>query len=397
MTEPTRAVGRDDLFDRAMAAADLEAIAGVKLHRAGRRMRGECPLCEASKGKKASGAFSADVRAKVWKCWGCGEGGDAIALEHALRSRPGETLRDAAMRLAGDAPATDAPVKRPERATIIRPDDDAWKAHLAATLWREGRPGAGSPVAIYLAGRGITGRPLAEALKHVRFHPAAYHSGAQDRPVLLPAMIALVRTPAGPTGGVHVTYLAPDFTAKTHRTPSKIMWGPQTRDGVPGGVWLTHPASEGPLVEAEGIESALSGAVLAGTPCRVVAALSLDRLQGGWLTDQWGRRNTILPASDPERPAFTWPEPEGAPWGEVLIWVDRDMSPIKVKVRKAGGGTWKQTLAADDRARVCGALAEQSWRRAGANAVRILAGGAGRDPNDELRARLAAGDLGRAA
>lgn len=388
---------RDDLFDRALAAADLEVIAGLKLHRSGRRMRGQCPLCGASKGKRADGAFSADLRAKVWKCWACGQGGDAVDLEHALGSRPGETLRDAAMRLAGDAPTSDKPVTRPARAAIIRPDDDAWKRHLAATLWREGRPGAGSPVASYLAARGISGRPLTEALKHLRFHPAAYHSGSRDRPVLLPAMVALVRAPAGPTGGVHVTYLAPDFMAKTHWTPSKIMWGPQSRDGLPGGVWLTHPASEGPLVVAEGIESALSGAVLAGTPCRVVAALSLDRLQGGWLTDRWGRRDPTLPAADPDRPAFTWTEPVGAPWGEVLIWVDRDMTPIKVKVRKPGGGTWMQTLGAEDRARVCGALAGERWRRAGATAVRILAGGAGRDPNDELRARLAAGHVRRAA
>ena len=41
-----------ELFARAREA-DLEAVAGVRLFRAGRRLRGECPLCGASKGKKA--------------------------------------------------------------------------------------------------------------------------------------------------------------------------------------------------------------------------------------------------------------------------------------------------------------------------------------------------------
>lgn len=393
--------GRDDLFDLAMARADLEKIAGVPLFRAGRRVRGECPLCGASKGKKAGGAFSADPRAKVWKCWGCDEGGDAIDLEHRLRSVSGETLRDAALRIVGAPPAPDGPAappaRRPERPVIGQPDDDAWKARLAVTLWREARPAARSPVGAYLSARGISGRPLNEGLKHLRFHPAAYHSGPAHRPVLLPAMVALVRTPEGPTGGVHVTYLAPDGLAKTHRTPSKIMWGPQGHDGRPGGVWLTHPTAEGPLVVAEGIESALAAAVLMGRPCRAAAALSLGRLQGGWLADAWGRRDPILPTADPETPAFTWPEPETAPWGEVLIWVDRDMKPIRIKVRRVAGGSWRRPLGPEERARVCGALAEQAWRRAGANAVRIMAGGAGRDPNDELRARIAVGQLGAAA
>lgn len=381
-----------DLFPRALAAADIAAIAGVKLFRAGKRLRGPCPLCGASQTKRSGGAFSVDPAAKVWKCWACGEGGDAVTLEHKLNSRPGETLRDAARRLAGEDRGG-AP--RPARSAPPRPaadtEDERWKRASAAQLWRTGAPAAGSPVETYLRARGICGRPLELALRQLRFSPEAYHSGPAEGGVRLPAMVGLVRAPAGPTGGVHVTYLAPDGRAKTARTPAKRMWGPQARDGAPGGVWLTHPSAPGPLVAAEGIESALSAAVLLGRPCRVVAALALERLQGGWLADRWGRYDPDCVAADPDRPAFTWPEPPDAPWGEVLVCVDRDMSPIRVKARKAGGGTWKRPVDGDERARICGALAVQAWRRAGASAARTLAPGAGRDFNDELRERLSEG------
>lgn len=378
---------RSDLFATALQLADMEAIAGVKLYRAGKRLRGECPLCGGSQGKKSDGAFSVDPKAKTFKCWKCQEGGDAIDLEHRLHGAAGEGLRHAAERLAGQA-AT-APRRQLERPAPapVRPDNDDWVARLAVSLWREAGPARGTPVGLYLQARGIRGRPLAEALRQLRFHPGAYHSGSSREPVRLPAMVGLVRTSAGATGGVHVTYLAPDGRAKTHRTPAKRMWGPQGREGAPGGVWLTHPESEGPLVVAEGIESALSAAVLVGRPCRAVAALALDRLQGGWLADAYGRVNPDLVAADPERPAFTWPEPAAAPWGEVLICVDRDMSPIRVKARRATGGTYRREIDGERRAQICGALALQAWKRAGASAARILAPAAGRDFNDELMAR----------
>ena len=401
----------DDLFERAFAAADIEAVAGVKLFRAGRQMRGECPLCGASKGKKAGGAFSVETRSKVFKCFACNEGGDVIKLEHLLHGTGAEGLRDAAARLAGEnfVPAqgfAQAKPERPRRAVRPQPDieaDERWKTELAARLWREAKPARGTLVETYLRARGITGRVLDLALGLLRFHPRAYHSGRLDRPRTAGAMIGLVMVigPAGTamaTGGVHVTYLSADGRAKAGLEPAKRMWGPQgwTRaDGVtrPGGVWLTPPTGEGPLIVAEGIESSLSAAILAGEPCRAAAALSLGALQGGWASDRFGRVNPDAPAGDPEKPAFTWPEPACAPWGEVRICIDRDMSEIRVKARKATGGTWRRPLDAETRARICAGLAEQAWRKAGAHAVRIWAPAPGRDFNDELRARLAARGL----
>jgi hypothetical protein len=112
-------------------------------------------------------------------------------------------------------------------------------------------------------------------------------------------------TAAGATGGVHVTYLAQpwDVWEKAALDPPRRMWGPQTdADGAFGGAFLGGKTGGGPWVVAEGIENALSAAILLGKPCRPAAALSLNRLQGGWLADQWGRRDSDAPAADPEAP-----------------------------------------------------------------------------------------------
>lgn len=445
----------DTLFDDAKARADILTLANLpKLYRAGRTWRGECPINGCSKGKKADGAFWISPGSQRFGCFACecqnDLGGDVIALEHALNSRTGETIRHAAARLAGvdlaqwdaerkarddafrpvqgvtgaglarakgkpSAPAADRQRERAERRAEHQARDsdrEAWIAAMAAATWGEARSADGTPVELYLRARGVHGRPLELALQQVRFHPAIYHSGGGDREVRLPGMVGLIVAPLGlmarPTGGIHVTYLAEGGDLVWRRAPvdrSKTIWGPpqlrlEAGDDRPdrwGGVWLTAPDAEGPLLVGEGIESVLSAAVLAGEPVRAVAALSLGALQGGWLADRFGRVDVDIPRADPEAAAFFWPEPERRPWGEVRICVDRDMKPITRRCRKAGGGTWKRPLDSEDRARVCASLAEQHWRRAGANAVRSWAPAPGRDFNDELRARTPAGAIGRAA
>lgn len=376
------------LFDRARECGDIEAVAGVPLFRAGRRLRGECPLCGASKGKRSGGAFSVDPDGKVFKCFACDAGGDVVRLEQLLG---GGSPAEAAERLAGTAPA--APRRpAPERAAR-ETAESRWKAQTAASLWRQAAAAGGTPVETYLRSRGIDGCVLAAALERLRFHPAAYHSGSGQGEARLPAMVALVVTPgergARMTGGVHVTYLAPDGRGKTARQPAKRMWGPQGRDGRPGLVWLSDPRGGGPLIVAEGIESGLSAAMLAGEAARVAATLSLRALQGGWLADAWGRVNPDCPRADPEHPAATWPADALGGDPDVVLAVDRDMSPIRVKVRAATGGTVERVLDAEDRARVCAALAIQQWTAAGVRRVRAIAPGMGRDFNDELRARHA--------
>lgn len=459
----------DPLFELADQRSEIVDVAsGLKLFRAGRTLRGACPINGCGEGKKAEGPFWVHPGMQRFGCFSCEcqkeAGGGAVALEHALHGRVGETLRHAAARLAGvdlaqwDAeqrardddyrpaqgvhgtglPPTRSPaeveagrVAREARRAVQAVDDaerDQRILDLAARLWREAGPAAGTPVEQYWRARGLCGRPLDLALQQVRFHPSAYYSGGGADPIVrMPALIGLIVAPLGlearPTGGVQAVYLEEggDLIWRRARVDrAKTVWGPpklspralDPRDDRPdrwGGVWLTPPDGEGPLLVGEGYESVISAAILADRPVRCVAALSLNALQGGWLADPYGRVNPDLPKADPEQPAFFWPEPEGAPWGEVRLCVDRDMKTITRKCRKAGGGSWKRPLDAEARARICASLGEQHWRRAlqampGANGGRTRIGAwapaPGRDFNDELRARISAGtmtDMGRAA
>lgn len=375
-----------ETFARAREA-DIAAVAATPLFRAGRRLRGECPLCGASKGKKAGGAFSCEPASRMFYCFGCLVGGDVIDLEQRLR---GGTGLEAAVRLAG----MPVPVSRPVFvARAAAPIGETSADRLAREIWRGATawPVADTDAGAYWRSRGLAG-PMTWAVDdRLRFNPAAAWGwdGARSEWLRAPAIVGRVVTPAGPTGGVHVTYLSTDCSRKARLDPAKRMWGPQKdAEGRPGGVWLTDPRGPGPLVVGEGIESTLSAAQLLGRPCRVLATLSLGALQGGWLADAYGRIDPESVAGDPDRPALTWPEDPAHPWGEVLIAVDRDMSPVKAKVRKVGGGTAARILDAEARAKICAGLAVQAWKAAGANAVRAIAPGAGRDFNDELMGRF---------
>lgn len=378
----------NDLFERAREA-DIEAVAGTPLFRAGRRLRGECPLCGASQGKKKDGAFSVDPEARVFKCWGCGLGGDVVRLEQEIR---GGTPREAAERLVG------RPVAPGPRTTLLRarvepvrgPRPTTPAAKIGQRIWTEGwRAPIGETLGgVYLRHRGISADLVAAVGTRLQFHPEAPWEFDPERKrwVTAPAMVGRVSSPGGLTGGVHVTYLAADGRGKARLTPAKRMWGPQRDEaGRPGGLWLIPPVAGAPTIVSEGIESGLSAAQLHGVACGVVAALSLGALQGEWLADQWGRIDPAAVTADPAKPGFTWPKLD-----DVTVAVDRDMKPIEIKVRKLGGGTVRRRLDADERARICAGLAIQAWRAAGTNAVRAIAPAAGRDFNDELRERVGA-------
>lgn len=391
-----------DLIRRANQISSVFDVLGGdhKVYRSGRRFRGACPVCGDGK-SRTSTRFWVDDAGRRWGCFNggaaaCSKGGDAVDLYAALRHM---SVKEAAEAMTGQplpktARPADADRRRPARSPV---DEDAVKLRLAAEFWTKGKPAAGTLVETYLRSRGIEGPILEAALRQLRFVRRAYHSGPQRKPVRFPAMVGLVRTPAGPTGGVHVTYLAEDGRGKAPIDPAKRMWGPQAGlvNGVwvPGGVWLSHPSAEGGLVEAEGIETALSAAILQGGPRRVVAALSLRGVQGGILLDRYRRIDPEVVRPDPAMPAFTWPEPPQQPWGQVLIAVDRDMKPIRVRVRQATGGTLERPLLAEERARICAGLATAAWRATTAAEVRAIGARAGMDFNDELQARRAAGEV----
>lgn len=402
----------DQLFDRArdmVLVRDVAERGGAKLHASGREVRGTCPLRGCGSKSKA-GPFAITDGGRRWKCWSCDpRGGDVVDLEHLLFSELGQTLADAARRLTGgDQQVESAEAKaRRERARKAAERDAhrsaEWKADLAKRMWRESVSAVGSPVQTYLEARGIRGPVAARALGQLRFHPSAYHSGHPDFGVFLPAMLGLPMTEHGPAGGVHATYLAPDGRSKTHRSPAKRMIGPQSvvgPDGIVryGAIWLTKPTAEGLLVVAEGIESTLSRALMrAGAmshPVRAAAACSLDRLQGFELIDDDGARDVWKPKGDPMRPPFTWPETAEAPWGEIDIATDGDMSPVKVRGRTGRGRLVDFQRDSEERARVCGRLAIAAWRGRLLADSKTTVGASraplGQDFNDVIRAAEAA-------
>lgn len=193
------------------------------------------------------------------------------------------------------------------------------KAAQAKRLWQEAEPIAGTVAEIYLRGRGIT----CELPKTLRFHPGAWHGPTGGR---WPAMIAAVQGAGLPA--LHRTYLRPDGSGKTDVVPAKAMLGPTGG----GAVRLTNRA--GPLVVAEGIETALSLASgLLRTPATVWAALSTSGIRGLHLPDQLGR---LTIASDGDKAGceaanalaerahtLGWqvsllPAPDGYDWNDIL-------------------------------------------------------------------------------
>lgn len=381
----------DDLFARAKAEADIIAVAGVKFTGHGWRRRGPCPLCGHGRGRKHGHAFVADIRAKRFECFVCGERGDVIDLERLLHGLAGEAPIEAARRILGER-RTDAFVTPVARFPDIEPEGPRFSDEYARTLLRESVPASGTLVQRYLMARGISGRVLVEAVRRLRFHPAAYHSGPRHRAVTHPAMVAAVvvcGADGNPrwTGGAHVTYLRRDGSGKAHvpeGEKAKKMWGRQHLDGLAGGAWLSGIGSDGDLMVAEGIETALSMAMLHDGPARVAAALSLGRLQGVIQKDRFGRIDPDMPRIAADAHAFVWPPPSENPWNRVWIGVDNDMSPLTVKVRAAQGGTTERILGPEERARLCATLSRAAWDRTGVE-VRTVAPDAGEDFNDKLQ------------
>jgi phage/plasmid primase-like uncharacterized protein len=202
-------------------------------------------------------------------------------------------------------PATIAQRKAERRAEAEK------RAAQAKRLWLEAQPIAGTLAETYLRGRGITA-PLPATL---RFNPECWHGPTARR---LPAMVA----------AVHRTWLRADGLGKAEIDPPKAMLG-----AVSGGA-VRLADGLGPLVVAEGIETALSLASgLLRTPATVWAALSTSGIRGLHLPPT-ASRMTIAPDGDaPGREAANalaerahalgWqvsllPAPDGRDWNDIL-------------------------------------------------------------------------------
>jgi len=238
-------------------------------------------------------------------------------LAHCKKS--GCSFRDLAAALG----LTSGDFAKPDPAEIAKRKDEQWldvsrKARQAEGVWKDACPIHGTTGEAYLRRRGIT----CDLPDTLRFSPTCWHSSAQR----LPALIAAVE--GCDLAAVHRTYIRPDGTDKTRVDPPKAMLG-----SVNGGaVRLTE--GPGPLVVAEGIETALSLACgLVSGPATIWAALSTSGIRGLRLPVKPGRMIVASDGDDPGRAAahvlaeraygLGWavsmlPAPDGCDWNDVL-------------------------------------------------------------------------------
>ena len=211
----------------------------------------------------------------------------------------------------------------PSEIALRRAEDEANavnRERQAMAVWREALPVHGTLAETYLRGRGIT-CPLTDSL---RFHPECWHASAKR----LPALVA--RVDGLPRLAVHRTYLRADGSGKAEVDPPKAMLGA----ALGGAVRVAD--GPGPLVVAEGIETALSlpSGLLRG-PATVWAALSAPGVAGLRLPGGIPHKLTIAPDGDTagreaahklaaRASALGWavsllPAPDGRDWNDILM------------------------------------------------------------------------------
>ncbi|WP_297538316.1 toprim domain-containing protein [Roseovarius sp.] len=263
-----------------------------------------CPVCQIEGRKRQNALTLAD-----------GDGGRLLL--HCKKSGCGFTEILAMAGVCGADYSPPDPLETHKRQADQRAGAEK-RAKQAHRLWQDARPVGDTLAETYLRGRGIS-CPLPETL---RFMPDCWHPTAKRFPAML------TRVDGGEGFAVHRTYLASDGRGKADVNPDRLMLG-----RVSGGaVRLTE--AQGPLVVAEGIETALSlSCGLLRTPATIWAALSTSGMRGLILPpdphrltiasdgDAAGRSaaNALAERAD----ALGWqvsllPAPDGRDWNDIL-------------------------------------------------------------------------------
>ncbi len=225
----------------------------------GRYGAAPCPICQPERRKGQNGLTLAD--------------GAKGLLLHCKKG--GCTYRDI-LAAAGIAPGSFTaphPLLIAQREAERRAEADK-RAGQALRLWQDAQPISGTIAETYLRGRGIT----CDLPDTLRYHPECWHASAKHFPALVAMVEGCERFAA------HRTYLRADGSGKAPVEPAKAMLG-----AVMGGA-VRLAASQGSVVVAEGIETALSLASgLLRAPATIWAALSTSGIRGLHLPPKPGR------------------------------------------------------------------------------------------------------------
>jgi hypothetical protein len=245
-------------------------------HWHGRYGTAACPCCQ-PEGRKGQDALT------------LADGRDGRLLAHCKKEgcRFEDILAAAGLR-PGDYRAPD-PVTLARRAAEERAEARR-RAEQARRLWAESQPIENTPAARYL--REARGIPLATLPRALRFHPEAWHGPTARRWPALVAAVQGVRLPA-----VHRTFLRPDGRGK-----AGLEGGDKLALGGTAGGAVRLMDGPGPLLVAEGIETALAAWCLRGdATARAWAALSTSGLRALRLPPQPGR---LCIAADGDAPGM---------------------------------------------------------------------------------------------
>ncbi len=229
------------------------------------------------------GSLSVDIERGLWRDHEAGTGGGVIAL--IQRQRGGDMA--AALRWLGDGPEKLAALKKRHARPASRPRgiDDRQRTDAALAIWQGAEPPGGTPVAAYLASRGLALGLLGDVpADRVRFAPACpFGPGTRH-----PAMLALLTDIAtGAPVGIRRTALtmvgARAYDADGAKLPHKALG--RAGNAVARLSRGTLPPAA--LALCEGLETGLSviaatGATVwacpAGTLAKVPVLASVERL-----------------------------------------------------------------------------------------------------------------------
>lgn len=260
--QPHNRIDADDL----KARADMLAIVGrtVDLKQRGRGdWWGKCPF----HGEQTASFHLQPVKG-LWKCFGCGKGGDLIDFVRLLH---GTDFAGALAALAEEVrlPVTGRPAPpRPAIAPGVGDQAPDWRAQLDGLL-----PFIGSPAAAYLASRGITDRVAIAA--GLRYHP---RWGGR------PAAVFPLRDAGDVLIAAEGRYLD-DFLPKVRAYGQKR-----------AGVFSTPGAWRGDLVVF--VEGAVNALSLAACELPAVATCGAENLPG-WLPAACAGKRAVI-AFDPD-------------------------------------------------------------------------------------------------